>query len=67
MHEKYARLVLSRHDYHCKAGYLECLCMVLCADYQGLNPNALVSSGLAPVYSPEGANPVFYRYQFLSL
>ena len=24
-----------------------CLCMMLCAVYQGLNPNALVSSGLA--------------------
>ncbi len=31
---------LSRHDYRCKAGYLECLCMMLCAHYQGLNPNA---------------------------
>ncbi len=49
---------LSRHDYRCKAGYLECLCMMLCANYQGLNPNALVSSGLSPFFSPEGANLV---------
>lgn len=32
--------------------------MMLCANAQGLNLNALVSSGLAPVFSPEEAKLV---------
>ena len=41
VHEEYARSAhaLSCHDYRCKAGYLETLCMI-CANYQGVNPNA---------------------------
>ncbi len=41
---------LFHHVYCCKAEHLDYLCMMLCADYQGLHPNALVSSGLAPVF-----------------
>ena len=41
---------LSHHEYSCKAEHLDCLYTVLDADYQGQNPNALVSSGLAPFF-----------------
>ncbi len=37
-----------------------CACMhhmMLCADCQGLNPNALVSSGLAPIFWPRRGEP----------
>ncbi len=30
---------------------------MLCADYQGQNPNALVSSGLAPFFKPRRGEP----------
>ncbi len=30
---------------------------MLCAGYQGPNPNALVSSGLAPVFKPRRCEP----------
>ncbi len=51
---------LSHHEYHCEPEHLEC--MMLCADYQGLNPSAIVSSGLAPFFSPKGANLVLVAW-----
>ncbi len=54
---------LSRHENRCKAQHLDCLtehhadCMMHSADDQGLNPNALVSSGLAPFFRPRRGEP----------